>query len=122
MEYVRSSAIMPAPKMEFEQWLLSAEIIKHLSAAARKELESVNLAGMRINSTIIATPPIQSDIESELTAFMKKNPDKILEAEFDRRGLSMTLKPQVPTLELLNKWFDISYHQFVFSLEGKVKR
>lgn len=116
MKYIRSSAIMLVPKEAYEAWLLSAEILPQLSAVARAELEAINLTGMRHNATVIATPPVKKDIEAELNDFVAKNPDIILAAEFDRRGLKLSVKPAMPTSELLQRWFDISYHQFMFGL------
>lgn len=116
MKYIRCSAIMLVPKANYEAWLLSVEILPQLSEVARAELESINLTGMQLNATVIATPPIKKDIEAELNDFVAKNADQILAAEFDRRGLQMSNKPNIPAIELLQNWFDISYHQFMFGL------
>jgi hypothetical protein len=114
---MNSSALIMKPKPEFLEWMSHPTIVSSLSTETQQYLQSQTLASMRANATIISIPLLGINMNEEANKYTELYAAEMLEAEFQRWGVPLELRPKECDASLLRSWFDISYHTRIFSLE-----
>tara|TARA_R110000868_G_scaffold368280_7_gene631351 strand:- start:2338 stop:2706 length:369 start_codon:yes stop_codon:yes gene_type:complete len=118
---LRYSGLIIKPTENFYNWISGEEIGNQLSAELFELLKSTSLDVMRANATVMAVPLISGDKESAVKKFVAKNASDIIEVELSRWELSIDEKPSDTDDELVQAWFDISYHTHIFSFDDEGK-
>lgn len=110
-----ASAIIVKPNDQFFSWLTSESIKNTIPKETYDVLEAYEPIAFRKNGTVITIPLIVAKL-SEAKRFVEENSDKILSTELSRWGLDRSVLPPSKAQDLVNQWFDITYHSQVFSL------
>ena len=118
-DFINSSAMILKPKQAFLEWLRSENIHQTLPADTREMLSTLNLDVMRANGTVVAMPLIKTDLHHESQQFVATHAPEILDTELLRWGLTSAALPATPPLQLLQDWFDLSYHSHMIVFDAE---
>jgi hypothetical protein len=109
-------AVIFRAKPAFGEWLASEPVAQQIPEEIRALLNDVNLSSLRANGTVYMLPRPEKDILAETTQYIAAHAEEIITAELERLGLKHSAKPSQSAVDLLQAWFDVTHHRFLYAL------